>query len=58
MNTTFPIYIHNSLRHLATVDKRFVTLQRIRIVRVTSGLSWKKHKSTYRNNEKQDAKVL
>jgi len=26
-------------RHLATVDKRFVTLQRIRIVRVTSTLS-------------------
>jgi len=45
-------------RHLATVDKRFVTLQRIRIVRVTSTLSQKKNKSTYRSNKKQDAKVI
>jgi len=46
-------------RHLATVDKRFVTLQRIRIVRVTSTLSYRKiQKPTYRINEKQDAKVI
>jgi len=39
LQTANIIFKKNFCRHLVTVDKRFVTLQRIRIVRVTSTLS-------------------
>jgi len=42
LKTANIIFKKFACRHLATVDKRFVTLQRIRIVRVTSTLSYKK----------------
>jgi len=39
LQTANNIFFKFPYRHLATVDKRFVTLQRIRIVRVTLTLS-------------------
>jgi len=45
-------------RHLATVDDRFDTLQRIRLYESLQPYRRKKHKSTHRSNEKQDAKVI